>query len=166
LSRQDTTRDTSWHLVPWHHLATVGIPVTIMAVAITLSARGVDVNHSPVDPFDGMADTGAPAGLALVISTEGYVLVWSDKAGQPGARQRGSDVPCAPTCSSPGDWDTDGLIKALQHVKLRHPHADTLTVYPAANVPYRTLLDTLHAARSAPDDEPLFPFAVVSSERR
>lgn len=152
-------RPTGWRLLPWQHLASAVVPAGVLLAGLVVGQAG---SHAPTqDPPDPVASAlpavGSAEGLWVVQSRQGYVLLWQ---GDGDVKVQGQ-VPCDAPCQHPDDWDTAGLVQALRTVKRAHPEADTFTLSPAEDVPFRAVTDSLQAARFD-GPTPLFPYAVVS----
>lgn len=153
-----------WRLLPWQHLASTFVPASLLGLSLIVGSTGVmavpgaaEDAPPPMDPLEAAMALPAQDGLSVVQSREGYALVWREGE----AITWTEVVSCTTACDHVDDWDVDALVQALRRAKRSHPDADTFTLAPAPDVPFRAVTDTLEAARFD-GEAPLFPYAVVS----
>jgi len=174
-----------WQLLPWQNLAASVVPATLLLVALGADPTLIEGAPSATDAqavpaqqlLERIEVEGAPEGLLVVLTRQGTHVAWTDPRGpaqalapshhRTGLAERAHFLPCVDrsgrttTCRTPGDWDHRALVQTLRELKASHPQADTLTLAPAEDVPFRAVTDALSSARFD-GKEPLFPYAVIS----
>ena len=151
-----------WRLLPWQHLAATVVPAVVLVGSALLQGSDEPVPAAEPDAVSAIEQAGAPAGILVVLSQEGAFVVHNEQAGTTDLEGRGRWIACTtPVCQRADDWDHAGLVAVLRTLKRDHPDLDTITLAPAAEVPFRAVTETIAAARFD-GDRPLFPYAVVS----
>jgi len=133
-----------------------------VAMGLTEPSGGAEFPEGSAELLDRVNEAGAPEGLLVLLTRQGTTVVWNDGGDQAELHDHAHLVPCPDfSCDDADDWDNAGFVDALRAIKRLHPDADTLTLVPAEDVPFRAVTDALSAARFD-GAEPLFPYAVIS----
>jgi len=133
-----------FHLVPMGNLATMMVPVAVIAGQLAWSGwvggAGEGEVHPPIEP---------ELALSVLLEPHGYVITTG---------QETVTLTCG-GCAEP--HDTEALKAQLRKVKNAHPQALTVVVVPERGSDYATLMRTVRAARRDEQGE-LFPQAIIA----
>ncbi len=156
-SREEHTKAgfTAFHLVPIMNLATLLIPVLLMAtqfVALQWMNAGPDT-PALENPGDDRLEPIVPI---VDVSEAGFRIAGAEEvlAGPDGRPL----LPCAAdACSNPGSYDYTRLRRLLGHVKDAYPWADEIILRADDTIPYDVLVRATDAAREDTGQRELFP---------